>query len=147
MTRTNLSVHLGWLLDQGPSLYPSLNSTARSNEVHQVSRPFALHQAEPPRALAEVPDNAQLRTSADIDDVLEECGSDTIPYDDRSNTDMARLSLAPQSSSKPRMFLQNDKALSRSPKTPSYLSSKGAATSPHSSRRRRAAKGMIQPTS
>lgn len=101
MTKNNLASHLKWLLNQGPSLYPSLTSETplieRDNRVSQ--------QPTPPSDESDIPD-----------EVFEDCKDVT---DDK----MARLMLAPQSASKPRMLSRPDTNIESTPSTSNKLSS------------------------
>jgi len=100
MTKNNLASHLKWLLNQGPSLYPSLTTGTplieRGNRVSQ--------QPTPPSDESDIPD-----------EVFEDCN-------DVIDENMARLMVAPQSASKTRM-LSLDPKLQSTPSTSKKLSS------------------------
>ncbi|KAJ5081611.1 ATP-dependent DNA helicase [Penicillium alfredii] len=93
MTKNNLATHLKWLLARGPSLYPSLtaDSTERDNRAPQ--------QPTPPV------DNLDL-----IVKVLDD-------GEDVKDDTMAKLLLAPQSASKPRMLSRPDTLPEKTPLT------------------------------
>lgn len=101
MTKNNLATHLKWLLNQGPSLYPSLTTDTplieRENRVSQQPTPPSDESDEP-------------------DEIFEDCN-------DVTDENMARLMLAPQSASKPRMLSHPDNTLQRTPSTSKKLSS------------------------
>ncbi|KAL2809662.1 hypothetical protein BJX63DRAFT_345896 [Aspergillus granulosus] len=103
MTRSNLKTHLKWLLDQGPSLYPVLTppvweSHVNPNNSYNNTVPtlnLIASQTEEPSIK-----DSQLVPHTNIkNDVIEEIVLD-------SDTEMARLMLAPPSASKPRMLTQ-----------------------------------------
>lgn len=146
MTKNNLRVHLGWLLDQGPSLYPSVKPPAGGSDDRQVSRQSVLHEAGQASTSTGLVTDGLLGILADIGDSVEECGSDAIPHEVANNSVMARLSLAPQSASKPRMLFQNDQSLLGTPKVAQNSSSDSATISSRGSRRRRGAEGTVHPT-
>lgn len=101
MTKNNLASHLKWLLNQGPSLYPSLTTETplieRDNRVSQ--------QPTPPSDESHIPD-----------EVFGDCN-------DVTDDNMTRLMLAPQSASKPRMLSHPDTNLESTPSTSKKLSS------------------------
>ncbi|KAJ5669705.1 Bloom syndrome protein [Penicillium macrosclerotiorum] len=96
MTKTNLAVHLKWLLGQGPSLYPSLSA-----EIPPIEPENRVSLQQPP-----LPDEGELSNV-----ILED-------LDDVSDDNMARLMLAPPSGSKPRMLSCSD---TRPPSSPSTV--------------------------
>lgn len=101
MTKNNLAVHLKWLLNQGPSLYPSLSTeTPRIERENRVSQ-----QPTPPSDESEKPD-----------EFLED--GDTV-----TNETMARLMLAPPSASKPRLLSRPDSRAESTPSTSKKLAS------------------------
>ncbi|KAE8354668.1 hypothetical protein BDV28DRAFT_130454 [Aspergillus coremiiformis] len=121
MTRHNLEVHLKWLLDQGPSLYPSLSPSARENrnsipgsQSNNPSIPAlrVLDGQFPEIAIGD----SQLFQEKSIDNV------DDVP-EVKSDTDMARLLFAPQSASKPRLFSRSTDAVTGSPKARTHAQS------------------------
>ncbi|KAJ5125766.1 Bloom syndrome protein [Penicillium atrosanguineum] len=101
MTKNNLASHLKWLLNQGPSLYLSL--TTDTPLIERDNR--ASQQPTPPFDESDEPD-----------EIFEDCN-------DVTDENMARLMLAPQSASKPRMLSHPDKTLERTPSTSKKLSS------------------------
>lgn len=101
MTKTNLAVHLKWLLKQGPSLYPSLTT-----ETPPVERDIRVSQQSTP--------------PSDKKETLEPIQEDG---DDATDEDMARLMLAPSSASKPRMLSRSDPRSESTPPTAKKLSS------------------------
>ena len=112
MTKNNLEFHLKWLLDRGPSLYRSLNSSTRNSAVLSQSVP-----ANPPVDTFTGTRTYQPATEVKIEGERDH-GLDVNPLFE-SNQDMGRLSFAPQSESKPRMLIfQNDNAPPRTVKTP-----------------------------
>lgn len=101
MTKNNLSVHLKWLLKQGPSLYPSLTT-----ESPPVERDIRVSQQPTP--------------PSDKKDTLEPIQEDG---DDAADENMARLMLAPLPASKPRMLSRPDPLSESTPPTAKKLSS------------------------
>jgi bloom syndrome protein len=103
MTKTNLASHLKWLLNQGPSLYPSLTSDTpvieRGNRVSQQPTP-------PSDVERDIPDEE-----------FEDC-------DNVTDESMARLMLAPQSASKPRMLSHPNNKLESTPLNSKKLSAR-----------------------
>ncbi|KAL4788349.1 hypothetical protein BJX76DRAFT_175470 [Aspergillus varians] len=98
MTKSNLKTHLKWLLDQGPSLYPVLTPPAwephvNSNESHSNPVPTLNLIASQTEELSIKDSQPVLETSVKNDG-----------FEVDSDTDMARLLLAPPSASKPRML-------------------------------------------
>jgi bloom syndrome protein len=89
MTKNNLAVHLKWLKTQGKPSYPQLA---------QISPP------EPQRPTSPADEFAAL------DDILEDAENET-------DEAMARLLLAPQSASKPRMLSRPDTGPASTPST------------------------------
>ena len=145
MTKNNLRVHLGWLLDQGPSLYPSLKPPSGDSEVRRIPRRSATsNQANFRGVSTEILGDDQLVGLSDIEDILDERALDAVPSHDDS--DMARLSLASQSISKPRMLFQSEKALLQTPNRTKHAS-EGAPATARSSQRRNDAKGTNHSTS
>ncbi|KAL2870775.1 RecQ family helicase MusN [Aspergillus lucknowensis] len=101
MTKSNLNTHLEWLLNQGPSLFPVLTPAAweshvNPNDSHSNSGPALSLIASQTEELSIKDSQPIVPTSVknDVGDEIE-LGSDT---------DMARLMLAPPSASKPRML-------------------------------------------
>ena len=116
MTRHNLEVHLKWLLQQGPAIYPSLSPSARENrnstrENHTQYQPTpALNATGNQVPEIAIGDSQPLQNnSVDNADKGPEVESDE---------DMARLLLAPQSASKPRLFSRSTGAVTGSPSKP-----------------------------
>ncbi|GMF75572.1 unnamed protein product [Aspergillus oryzae] len=113
MTRHNLEVHLKWLLQQGPSLYPSLSPSARENrnsirENHTQNRLIpALHATGNQVPEIAIGDSQPLQKKP-VDNVEKD-------FEVESDEDMARLLMAPQSASKPRLFSRPTDAVNRSP--------------------------------
>lgn len=95
MTKNNLAVHLEWLLNQGPSLYPSLS--AETPPIESNNR--ASQQPPPPS------DETEL-----LDAILED-------VDDEHDESMARLVAPSQSSRKPRLVSRPDTWPENSPST------------------------------
>lgn len=95
MTKNNLAVHLEWLLNQGPSLYPSL-----SVETPPIERDNRASQQPPPLS-----DENEL-----LDAILEDVNDD-------NDESMARLVAPPQSSRKPRLVSRPDTWPENSPST------------------------------
>ncbi|OOO10589.1 ATP-dependent DNA helicase RecQ [Aspergillus oryzae] len=133
MTRHNLEVHLKWLLQQGPSLYPSLSPSARENrnsirENHTQNRLIpALHATGNQVPEIAIGDSQPLQKKP-VDNVEKD-------FEVESDEDMARLLMAPQSASKPRLFSRPTDAVNRSP---SKVNGRTHAESP--TRRREALK-------
>ncbi|KAI9376592.1 hypothetical protein BJX61DRAFT_538674 [Aspergillus egyptiacus] len=143
MTKNNLKAHLKWLLDQGPSLYPVLTPPAWEshvdpNELTNSSAPTLNKIASQTEELSIKDSQAIPRTST------RDTADNGFKID--TETDMARLMLAPSSASKPRMLSHSSdisestrkppkkKTLARSP------SAVGATQTPRS-------KSLIEPHS
>ncbi|KAJ0426520.1 hypothetical protein BJY00DRAFT_272372 [Aspergillus carlsbadensis] len=115
MTRSNLEIHLKWLLDQGPSLYPVLTplmweSRGNSNNSYSNTVPTLSLLASQTEELSLRNSQPALQTDAK-NDVIDEIELD-------SDTEMARLMLAPPSASKPRMLSQNKESPGSARKSP-----------------------------
>ncbi|PLB55643.1 ATP-dependent DNA helicase [Aspergillus steynii IBT 23096] len=123
MTRHNLEVHLKWLLDQGPSLYPSLSPSARVPNDLSASQRLAGNPSVPTpnvsvaQIAAGASDDTQSVQDTFVDDDLE-AGAGTEP-----DINMARLLFAPDSSKKPRLLSHSKDPISGLPKTPNGRSS------------------------
>ncbi|KAJ5826088.1 hypothetical protein N7474_003226 [Penicillium riverlandense] len=96
MTKNNLAVHLKWLLNRGPSLYPSLAPDTHPRVEDRVSQ-----QPTPPADELGLLDDDLLD---DVDDVT-------------TDETMARLLFAPESASKPRMLSRPDSLPQKTPST------------------------------
>ncbi|GFF39559.1 ATP-dependent DNA helicase hus2/rqh1 [Aspergillus udagawae] len=105
MTKNNLDVHLQWLLDQGPTLYPSLTSFAQeiqnsaSRQPTTRPQPADSNESIDRSGSIHVGDSQvfrEIRTNEEKD-----AGGDATEVDDPN---MARLLLAPQSASKSRLL-------------------------------------------
>lgn len=96
MTKNNLATHLKWLLNRGPSFYPSLAPDAHPRVEDRVSQ-----QPTPPADEADLLDDDFLD---DVDDVT-------------TDETMARLLFAPESASKPRMLSRPDSLPQKTPST------------------------------
>ncbi|GFF39278.1 ATP-dependent DNA helicase hus2/rqh1 [Aspergillus lentulus] len=105
MTKNNLNVHLQWLLDQGPSLYPSLTSFAQEIQNSASRQPTTRPQPADSNASIDrlgsihVGDSQVIRETKTNEE--KDGGGDVIELDDPN---MARLLLAPQSASKSRLI-------------------------------------------
>jgi bloom syndrome protein len=105
MTKNNLDVHLQWLLDQGPSLYPSLISFAQEIQNSASRQPTTRPQPADSNASIDrsgsihVGDSQAIREPKTNEE--KDAGGDVIELDDPN---MARLLLAPQSASKSRLL-------------------------------------------
>ncbi|PKX98418.1 RecQ family helicase MusN [Aspergillus novofumigatus IBT 16806] len=105
MTKNNLDVHLQWLLDQGPSLYPSLTSFAQEIQNTASRQPTTRPQPADSNASIDrsgsihVGDSQVIRETKTNEE--KDAGGDIIELDDPN---MARLLLAPQSASKSRLL-------------------------------------------
>ncbi|KNG83175.1 recQ family helicase MusN [Aspergillus nomiae NRRL 13137] len=116
MTRHNLEVHLKWLLQQGPAIYPSLSPSARENrnstrENHTQYQPTPALNATGNRVPEIAIGDSQPLQNNSVDN------ADKRP-EVESDEDMARLLLAPQSASKPRLFSRSTGAVTGSPSKP-----------------------------
>lgn len=140
MTRHNLEVHLKWLLDQGPSLYPSLSPSARVPDDISASQRLA---GNPPIPTPDAPvgqvaagalDDTQSVQDTFLDDDLE-AGAGT-----ETDINMARLLFAPESSRKPRLLSHSKDQV---PKTPNGRSSLESPTSNRMILPQTSAKGNI----
>jgi hypothetical protein len=117
MTRNNLKQHLAWLLQRGPSLYPTLQLSTQTEDRSAVAGiQFKQSQPVPEPSITATTDQqvAQLDNPAEIgvEDTVED-GNQL-----RTDADMARLQFAPQSASKPRLLSCGDHLSSSSPRTP-----------------------------
>ncbi|KAF7116474.1 hypothetical protein CNMCM5793_004762 [Aspergillus hiratsukae] len=135
MTKNNLDVHLQWLLDQGPSLYPSLTSFAQEIQNSASRQPTTRPQPADSNASIDRLGNIdvgdsqvvrEVRTSEEKDD-----GGNVTEVDD---TNMARLLLAPQSASKSRLLsrpeerpISNGSAAKVRPLAQSFTEERGTA--------------------
>lgn len=137
MTKNNLKVHLKWLLDQGPSLYPSLNSSTRNGILFDQSV-----RADRPVVTSPSVHIPQSTVEVGIEDTAN--NDPEVKSDVESDLDMGRLSFAPQSASRPRMLLfQNNDASPRISKTPSRLSDEKFPVKPRSSQPKSVIKGIV----
>lgn len=113
MTKHNLGDHLAWLLNRGPSLYPSLGlleNTSNGNPTPD-RRPLVQSPSAPEISTAAIPSSNSAAPvtrpnavptedpSLDQSDIIKRDGSTVT-----SDINMARLQFAPQSTSKPRML-------------------------------------------
>ncbi|KAL2856026.1 hypothetical protein BJY01DRAFT_203682 [Aspergillus pseudoustus] len=107
MTRSNLKTHLKWLLDQGPSLYPVLTPPAWESHVNPNNS--YSNTVPTPNLIASQTEDLSIQDSQPVlhahvkNDAIEEIELD-------SDTEMARLMLAPPSASKSRMLTQRKKS-------------------------------------
>ena len=133
MTKHNLRDHLGWLLNRGPSLYPSLDLVGNNSSGNPG--PDRCPPGQSAALLTEVPTDTvsnsnpvepttRLNAAPSEEPTIEQSGSlngygSTVT----TNSNMARLQFAPQSTSKPRMLSCVNGA--STPKTPSASARKG----------------------
>lgn len=97
MTRNNLAPHLEWLLSKGLSLCPSLNPTARDDEIDHTARTSALDQPAPDDTLV-------LSTPLGVSEPVARSENEDIAGNNGtglrncevSDQDMARLASAPR---------------------------------------------------
>ncbi|GAD93603.1 RecQ family helicase MusN [Paecilomyces variotii No. 5] len=117
MTRNNLKQHLTWLLQRGPSLYPTLQLLKQTEDCSAATR-IELQQSQPDTELF-VPATTDPQVSQ-LDNPTEFGVEDIDENGDRlkSDTDMARLQFAPQSATKPRLLSSGGNLSSSSPRTP-----------------------------
>lgn len=105
MTKNNLDVHLQWLLDQGPSLYPSLTSFAQEIQNSASRQPTTRPQPADSNASIDRLGSIDVGDSQVVREVIiseeKDDGGNVTEADD---TNMARLLLAPQSASKSRLL-------------------------------------------
>lgn len=144
MTRTNLGQHLAWLLNRGPSLYPSLDLSTRPDEggTTTTTNPPVSGHAEStgtrPNSL-EKSDQAHTRTN-EPEVILDDDGDIVI-----EDADMARLEFAPKSATKPRMLTCMNNAPSSTPKTPgARVSRENASARLDNAQQRSSVKGSIK---
>lgn len=109
MTKNNLTTHLKWLLKQGPSLYPSLIPSVHDSrkDIGVPSVPQAQLGLDQPGA------SSGLGAESDLERIPGTFTNDTGTDDaDASidDTNMARLLIAPQSTSKPRLLSSSKKS-------------------------------------
>ncbi|KAE8367821.1 hypothetical protein BDV27DRAFT_154575 [Aspergillus caelatus] len=139
MTRHNLEVHLKWLLQQGPSLYPSLSLSVRDSrnsirENHTQNRPIpALHATGNQVPEIAIGDSQPLQNSS-VDNADK-------GFEVESDEDMARLLLAPQSANKPRIFSRPTDAVNGSPSKPNGRTHAQSPTRQREARKSPAIKG------
>ncbi|KAL1970111.1 hypothetical protein VTN77DRAFT_6516 [Rasamsonia byssochlamydoides] len=124
MTRTNLGQHLAWLLNRGPSLYPSLDLSTRPDEgattttaVRTTTNPPTPTNTEstggaPPGPLV---NSNQAHPSTNDSEVIVDDDGDIVIAD----AEMARLEFAHNSAIKPRLLSCMNNPPSGTPKTPS----------------------------
>lgn len=117
MTRNNLKQHLAWLLQRGPSLYPTLQFPTHTEDHSAIAgSQFKQSQPVPELSITATTDQqvVQLDSPAEIglQDILKD--GDRL----KTDTDMARLQFAPQSATKPRLLSYGDHPSSSSPRTP-----------------------------
>ena len=131
MTKNNLAIHLRWLLQQGPSLYPSINPSSQCPEPADGEGDRII-TGQNDQTVVDVPECEV--TSTRVEDrqtfvvpPTQETSGDGEESD--SNGDMARLVFAPQStsSSKRRMLSQPGSVPVKAPVTPG---SRAVAESP-----------------
>ncbi|KAI2886947.1 hypothetical protein CBS147343_3097 [Aspergillus niger] len=111
------AAHLKWLLQQGPSLYPSLSPSAHESHNNTADRNQPTAPVPPAGTLAHQPEDIPFPTDdlqpevkpADTDHVDEKAEVD-------SDTEMARLLLTPASARKPRMLSLSKDAGAPTPK-------------------------------
>ena len=103
MTIHNLDEHLSWLLQRGPSLYPTLEYTpsATTEEVFYSVEEDHNTAVSPNDQVIEVYDSVARVQDGDLTVLVEDGGS---------TTGMGRLSIAPHSGNKPRMLSQMNPA-------------------------------------
>jgi bloom syndrome protein len=105
MTKNNLDVHLQWLLDQGPSLYPSLTSFAQEIQNSASRQSTTRPQQADSNASIDRLDSIDVGDSQVVREIKigedKDDGGNVTEVDD---TNMARLLLAPQSASKSRLL-------------------------------------------
>ncbi|OJJ77846.1 hypothetical protein ASPBRDRAFT_50678 [Aspergillus brasiliensis CBS 101740] len=117
MTKNNLAAHLKWLLQQGPSLYPSLSPSAHEYHNNTADRNQPTAPVPPVGALAHQPEDITIT----IDDLQPEVNpAETDHVDEEAEVDsdaeMARLLLTPASTRKPRMLSLSKDAGAPTPK-------------------------------
>ncbi|GFF83934.1 ATP-dependent DNA helicase hus2/rqh1 [Aspergillus udagawae] len=105
MTKNNLDVHLQWLLDQGPTLYPSLTSFAQEIQNSASRQPTTRPQPADSNESIDRSGSIHVGDSQVIREIRtneeKDAGGDATEVDDPN---MARLLLAPQSASKSRLL-------------------------------------------
>lgn len=109
MTKNNLTTHLKWLLKQGPSLYPSLTPSVhdKRKDIGVPSLPQAQLGSDQPGS------SFGFGAESDLERIPGTFTNDTGADDADANiddTDMARLLIAPQSTSKPRLLSSSKKS-------------------------------------
>lgn len=137
MTKNNLAVHLKWLLKQGPSLYPSLIPSERDNQIAHVDHGIAPDQ---PTRQWNVSGTDLAGSQANIRTTIQNTVRNGTDVND--DEEMARLVLAPHSSSKPRMLSLANDASSRTPKASGGWSVEESPTRERGTQRKNAAKGV-----
>lgn len=115
MTKNNLAAHLRWLLNQGPSLYPSLTPSQPANQTVDIANRSASDRTNLPEGRHDI---GAVGQQENTESGLGHSGRDEPELKDNSDADMARLALAPNSASKPRMLSLANNSSSRTPKTP-----------------------------
>lgn len=112
MTRNNLTTHLKWLLKQGPSLYPSLTPS-----VHQNGNDRGAPNLSQAQLVLDQPGaSSGFGAEGDLERIPGTFANDPGTDDADANiddTNMARLLIAPQSTSKPRLLSSSKKSIER----------------------------------
>lgn len=146
MTRNNLASHLKWLLNQGPSLYPSLTPSARDIEYDDaIARNAPADDPAPPANFGTIHSasfsiqDSQIPAGTVVEDFQENGAK--IEDDD---AEMARLLFDPQSSSKPRMLSCSKDGLSSSQKSKPARKQEESPTQHRGAKHQNVVKGMVK---
>jgi bloom syndrome protein len=114
MTRTNLGQHLAWLLNRGPSLFPSLDLSTRSDEGATTVVTTTTNHPVSALVNQSTVNSDQQNSGTNVSEVIVDNDGDIVIAD----ADMARLEFAPSSAAKPRMLSCVNNTPSGTPKTP-----------------------------
>lgn len=141
MTKNNLAIHLRWLLQQGPSLYPSIDPPSQC-PVPADGEGGKIVAGPNDQIAVDLSEGEATATAVDDCQTVAVPLIQELPGDDEesnSTKDMARLAFAPQSasSSKRRMLSQPGSVPVKAPVTPR---SRAVAESPL---RHRAIRGIL----
>lgn len=149
MTRTNLGQHLAWLLNRGPSLYPTLDLSTRPDEGGTTTVVTTTTTTSPPVSVNAESTGTLQKSLAKSDQAHPRNNEPEVIVDDDgdiviADADMARLEFAPKSATKPRMLTCMNNAPSSTPKTPGTRVSRENASARLDTQQRSSVKGSIK---
>ena len=148
MTKHNLNDHLAWLLKRGPSLYPSLEQGTRSsdgNPACQQSTTSQLNASHEVSGAENTPSIAleSLKIDASSGLPLDPLNRVVDSAPSISEENMARLQLAPHSTTKPRMLSSTSNACSNFPGTLTPQRGREAPSRPNGTQSRSQPRGLF----